>query len=295
VLSDRAQFWTIEVAAPPSARYGRLVMDGAWSGDICAAEHLLHDVAAAVPKSRRWTCLSTCGAFLRFDWPAGLRYQGNLDPSPTELSTLTEAAAKAVRKVLTKDLTDRLSAGFDYLTLGVDTVPTTDESIEQPHAELVCLVDLRGDSIHWTGKFYPTVGQQSSIVRFPELESHFVSLAGETVMVLGCHDLTVYSPRAQATAGGWRRNLNADFRALAAQHRPVAVLHHPHTTSKCSTWSSKWRQLEAELPCVKEYLGAGAYSFRDPGWKNRDSLARVLAANGRGATLDVVVRLGRVP
>jgi hypothetical protein len=147
VLSERAHLWTVEVVAPPTAKYGRVVMDGAWSGDLRAAEQLLHDVAAAMPKSRRLTCLCTCGAFLRFDWPAGLPEQGNLNPSPKQLGVLTEAAESAVRKVLTTDLTERLRGCSDYLTLGVDTmkdkVSTTEQTIEQPHAELVCLTRLR--------------------------------------------------------------------------------------------------------------------------------------------------------
>jgi hypothetical protein len=196
---------------------------------------------------------------------------------------------------LTKDLTERLRACSDYLTLGVDTrkdkVSTSEEIIEQPHAELVCLVDLRTGSIHWTGKFYPTNGQQRSIVRFPDLESHFVNLGGAPIMILGCHDLSVYSRRAQVKAQGWRRKLNIVFRAVAAKHRPAAVLHHPHTTTICGTWGWKWQQLRAELPSVTEYLGTGAYSFRDPRWQDRDPLARVLDANGRGAIFNVLVHL----
>jgi hypothetical protein len=249
-----------------------------------------------MPENRRLTCLCTCGAFLRFDWPAGLPDQGNLDPSPKDVRVLTEAAESAVRKVLTKDLTEHLRSCSDYLTLGVDTqkdkVSTTEQIIDVPHAELVCLIDLRTSSIRWTGKFYPTAGQQRSIMRFPDLESHFVSLGGAPIMILGCHDLSVYSPRSQAKAQGWRRKLNSDFRALAAKHRPVAVLHHPHTTTICGTWGWKWQQLRAELPSVTEHLGTGAYSFRDPRWQGRDTLPRVLDANGRGAILNVLVRLG---
>jgi hypothetical protein len=93
----------------------------------------------------------------------------------------------------------------------------------------------------------------------------------------------------------WRRDLNFQFRALAAARRPLEVLHHPHTTTKCWTWESKWQKLRAELPCVEDYLGTGAYSFRDAGWDQRDSLARVLDANRQGATLDVIVRLASSP
>ena len=128
-------------------------------------------------------------------------------------------------------------------------------------------------------------------MRFPDLESHFVTLGGAPTMILGCHDLRVYSARSQATAQGWRQKLNFDFRALAAKHRPVAVLHHPHTTTISGTWGWKWQQLQAELPSVAEYVGTGAYSFKDPRWQDRDSLARVLDANGRGAIFNVLVRL----
>jgi hypothetical protein len=89
VLSERAHFWTVEVVAPPTAKFGRVIMDGAWSGDLRAAERLLHNVAAAMPKGQRLTCLSTCGAFLRFDWPAGLPEQGSLNPGPKQLDLMT--------------------------------------------------------------------------------------------------------------------------------------------------------------------------------------------------------------
>ncbi len=298
ILSERAHFWTIRVVAPPSARYGRLVMDGAWNGDINAARRLLSDVANVLPTGRRLTCLCTCGAFLRFDWPEGLTYRGNLDPSPQEISVLVAAAESAVRNVLTNDVLDRLRARSDYVMLGVDThkdkVSTTCNIIDQPHAELVCLADLRNGAIHWTGKFYPTVGQQETIVRIPDLSTHFVKLGDDSVMILGCHDLSVYNPRSQATARGWRQNLNAGFRDVAAQRRPVVVLHHPHTTTKRGTWEVKWRRLADELGCTREYLGTGAYSFRDPGWDSRDTLTRVLEANRRGEILDVIVQLASV-
>ena len=198
ILSERTYVWAFKMGDFRNQRFARLVMDGAWAGDLNASRRLLGDVAAAWPSRYRSACLCTCGAFLRFDWPEDLPSAGNLDPGERELLALIGAAEKAVRKVLTRDFVDKLRACCEYITLGVDTrkdqVSTTFNVISQPHAELVCIVDLRKVAIHWTGKFYPTCGQKATIVRFPDLQSHFVKFDLGTVMILGCHDLSVYSP-----------------------------------------------------------------------------------------------------
>ena len=120
---------------------------------------MLSDAATALASRNRLTCLCTCGAFLRFDWPAGLPYRGNRDPKPHDIAALTAAGEAAVRRVLTDDLIRRLKPRCAYLTLGVDTKQATSSkargSFGQPHAELVCLVDMKTGSLHWTGKFWP--------------------------------------------------------------------------------------------------------------------------------------------
>ena len=253
-------------------------------------------MVATLSSSRRLTCLSTCGAFLRFGWPAELPAQGNLTPKSDDLIALTRAAEKTLRKLLTEDVVSALKAHCDYVTIGVDTqkdkVSTTYNVISQPHAELVSLVDLHADTVHWTGKFYPTPQQERSIVRFPDLESHFVRLNGEAVMILGCHDLSAYSPRGQARATGWRQDVSQEFRRIAVQHRPTVILQHPHTTVKCRTWKQQWQRLEEEMRFVEQYLGTGAYSYRDDGWDGRDDLERVLDSTQRGEIVSLVVRLG---
>ena len=295
-ISEGAHFWTINTIGSQSARYGRVVIDGAWAGDLNAARSLLRDVAAVLGPVHRLICLSMCGAFLRFEWPSEVPARGNLAPDSGELLALTGAAEKTVRELLTDDIVSALTTCCDHLTIGIDTkkdkVSTTYNVISQPHAELVCLVALRDRRIHWTGKFYPTPQQERSIIRFPELQSHFVELDGYRVMVLGCHDLSAYSPRGQAEAGRWRKKASEDFRRLAVQYRPTVVLQHPHTTVKCRTWKQQWQRLEQEMPFVEQYLGTGAYSYRDDGWDARDEFERVLDSTQHGEIMSVVVRLG---
>lgn len=296
ILSDRTHVWKIDFQAVENPRFARLVMDGAWSGGVNTARTLLAKLAAAWPNDRHLKCLCTCGAFLRFDWPAGLARRGNLNPNPGEIEVLIRAAEQAVRRVLSDDVVGHLRHCCDYLTLGVDTkkpnISTTYNVISQPHAELVCVADVRKGTLHWTGKFYPTPQQEKTIIRYPNLSSHFVQLDEMSVMVLGCHDLMAYSPRGQAKAGGWRKEVSAEYRRLAQQQRPRAVLHHPHTSVKVGTWRQPWRQLEQELPSVTEYLGTGAYSYRDDGWDNRDELQTLLWSTQKGHILNVIVRLG---
>jgi hypothetical protein len=295
ILSDRAHFWTINVEDKSKPKFGRIVFDGAWAGDSNSARSLLFDVAVALPVIPTLKCLSTCGAFLRFDWPQELEYIGDLNPDTNRLAVLTGAAEATVRNVFTQDLVERLKSKCDYVTIGIDTkkrkVSTTYNIINEPHAELVCLIDLHEGTFHWTGKFYPTPQQEPTILRYPDIQSHFVTLGADRVMILGCHDLSVYSARGQAAAGPWRRQIAADFRSLAKHERPVAVLHHPHTTVKPGTWRQQWRSLELELPTVSDYLGTAAYSIKDDGWQNRHGLPNVLKATQRGDVLNVVVRL----
>ena len=296
ILSDRTHVWKIEIVAVKNPKFGRLVTDGAWSGDANTARTLFANLATAWPSDCHLKCLCTCGAFLCFDWPAGLAHRGDLNPNSGEIELLIGAAEQTVRRVLSDDVVAALKQCCDYLTLGVDTrkrkISTTYNVVGQPHAELVCLVDLRKGSLHWTGKFYPTPQQERMIVRYPDLGSHFVQLDGIPIMVLGCHDLSVYSPRGQAKAGGWRKQVGVDFRRLAKLERSTVVLHHPHTAVKVGTWRQQWRQIEEELPTVTEYLGTGAYSYRDQGWDDRDNLQAILASTQKGNILNVVVRLG---
>ena len=124
---------------------------------------MLRDVTAALPTNYRGTCLCTCGGFLQFDWPPEIPDNGNCHPGPNEIRVLTDAAERAVRGVLTEDIASQLQGHWDYLTLGVDTRNDATDT----HAEMVCLVNIGDATVHWTGKFYPTTGQEQHLVGSP--------------------------------------------------------------------------------------------------------------------------------
>ena len=182
---------------------------GGWDGDVTLGRELLKRVCAQWPTVARPHCLVTCGAFLRFKWPEGL-FLG-ISSHPTQrLSKRVDAAERVVRDLLESELVLRLRQVTKYLTLGVNSplrnkVTTTGNRITSPHVELVCVVDLGSEPfrLHSTGKSYPTNSQADRLVRITDLTSHFTKLSpiGE-VLILGCHDLTMFNPRARANAQG---------------------------------------------------------------------------------------------
>ena len=133
------------------------------------------------------------------------------------------------------------------------------------------------------------------MVRVSDMTTHFSELEGTgKVMILGCHDLTLFNNRNLTNTGRWRSGLKMRFRELAVREKPLYVLHHPHTTVKAGTWRIPWTKLRELLPSVDHHAGAGRY------WEPRrrpseyDSLDAVLeATRGRHtSSVDVVVSTG---
>jgi len=108
------------------------------------------------------------------------------------------------------------------------------------------------------------------------------------VLVLGCHDPTMFNPRARANARRWRERTWKSFEAIAKGRKPVAVLHHPHTTVKTRTWSQAWSGLRQALPSVAIYIGAGRYQEDERDRSDYDSIYSILEATKHGPTLDFV-------
>ena len=298
ILGERANFWRLEFGGDEPFVLARIVMDGAWRGDVASARTLLTDLCSRWPKSKRVQCLTTCGAFLEFDWPSSITPQSdNRFPDEQAMKILESEGRKCGDALMEDSLVRKLANCTDFLTLGVDTykdeISNTQARIPEPHAELVYVVNLTTRAYHFTAKSYPTLGQEKGLLRNVNLESHFVGLNGNPTMVLGCHDLTLFNPRSDAKATGWRQRVKEEFKQLAAKQQPTWVLHHPHTTIKKRTWLAAWAGLERSLPSVEKYSGSGAYSRKDMGWDRRDSLKDVLAATKSEGVMDIVVHMAQ--
>ncbi len=295
ILGSGTQSWQIEVREEQNPSVARIIMAGEWRGNALEARQLLENICKKWPKGRKVNFLITCGGFIQFDWPESISREDigdNINPNRDCLDTLLKEAEKWANSVLDGGLGKQLSKFTDYITLGIDSrkekVSTTWNRIGEPHIELVFLKDLREDKLYWTGKSYPTPGQEKGLVRIADLNTHFLNLEIGKVMILGCHDLTIFNPRSR-NARGWRRKVNHDFKELARKEKPQYVLHHPHTTVKGWTWLCAWAGLTRMLPSVKQYAGAGRYYESDRECSQWDTLDKVLRSTGNTATIDFVI------
>jgi len=275
--------------------FARIIIAEEWDGQLRKARNILADVYRKWPKHRKAKILITCGGFIQYKWPNSISKRdigNNVMPNEKSVEALVEEAKKYVDWVLDDGLADKLKEVTDYLTLGIDTfkqkVSTTNNYIGKHHIELVFLIDLKSKKIYWTGKSYPTPSQKRGLVRIADLEKHFIELDDlGRVLVLGCHDLTIFNPRSK-NAKGWRKKLNSEFRKICQEKEPRIVLHHPHTTGCVRTWSAAWNGLSNELPSVEKYAGAGRY-FRSLE-KQLDKEDKLLQSTKLGSSIDFIVR-----
>ena len=284
----------IEFHSDSAPALARVLIAGPWVGDVGEARSLLERIASHWPQGQKVWCLVTPGAFVRFDRDALPTVGDNYQPPPEAVDKLFSVARQCCERLLDDRLRSALLRCARYLTVGVDSqkekISRSQQHIKEIHSELVCLVDLKTGKIHVTGKAYPTTGQQGTLIRIPDLQSHFVSLDCGPTMVLGCHDLSIYSNRGESTTKQrWRKEIRAGFKQLAKKYKPAVVLHHPHTTIKKTTWIQSWNKLKEDLPSVKNFTGAGRYSEDDEGWAKRHPLDDVLERTKLGPTLDIVV------
>jgi hypothetical protein len=284
----------------PEPWIARIVVDGVWSKKPDDAIKLLNEISDIwsnddAIKKFKTQFLMTCGGFLEFEWPSHItkEFIGDCwNPNSVALSHLISAADLTLRRVLTPELLAKLAKLTNYITIGVDSykelISTTKNYINVPHVELVSLVNTQTGHSIWTGKSYPTNAQQGGLVRVQDLETHFISLPSiGNVMILGCHDLNIFNNRNLKHTGLLRKTLKNELRRLTKTKKPIAILHHPHTTPSSHTWASSWGWVRTELPSVKWYASAGSYDDK----KELPSLdnTNVLDDTKQGDSIDFVV------
>jgi|Deesub1362A_J573_1020465.scaffolds.fasta_scaffold03670_7 hypothetical protein len=191
-----------------------------------------------------------------------------------------DEALKAGERYAAK-LLEGVEIDADHLFIGVDSYSG---NLTKPHVELS--ITCSPDPWHCTGKIYPTVNQERGLIK-ADIDSHFLKV-NERVVILCCHDLTMFNPRSDSSAKGWRREIKEKFREKFIEFKPEVVLHHSHNTDTPFTWLASWRNLE-KISGVRHYATSGVY-YREGGV--RVGIDRTSELTKKGSVLDVVTRLG---
>ena len=238
----------------------------------------------------------TPGGFVRIPFQFG-DIQGGWC-SEHHFDRLKVPGADAVKRLLTKKVLRYLVDRAKFLTIGIDLNNTDDKFSDETHAELVALVDVElGEVIHWTGKSYPTTGandQSRTLVQAP-LQSHCFAYGRDRILILGCHDLHMFSGRGRKSAFGrtHKECRSADMLRLAQEFGPRIVLHHPHTTYSPRVWQGAWGKLLKEQLTTVESWASGIAFCGNPEcprkWKRHQTIEQTCDKTRSADVVDVTV------
>lgn len=273
------------------------------SGEVTIARITLRDPRDNSPKGAEAVILR---AFTD-EWPRGTRAEMTITPGglafvrhegvwagsrgwetiPGDFQAAVHRAVPYLRKILTNRVWKAARQRTRWLTIGIDQDWGPEDLWPRAHAELVAIVDVeREEVVGWTGKSFPVLNQQRDLIQAP-LDSHFVTLGRRRVVVLGCHDLSMYNARGYANQdpAGTRRKRCDKFRRMCRQFSPTIVVQHPHSTDSPNIWRTAWAGLRDDLPTVQCWA-SGIYYKRKARGKFADVLRSTRSSKG---VLDVVV------
>lgn len=225
-----------------------------------------------------------------------------------DLDKLIPHAEAAVAAVVQGDVLKNAKRRTRFLTLGVDLNGERDkeERIQGDHdcrrscaqacthSELVAVLDTEsGKVVHWTGKSHPTKGQQHTLVHVKDLRTHFLEIGSERLLLLGCHDLHLFSGRGRPSKNGLtpKEKRRRRMRKLACKFEPTMILHHPHSTYSRYVWSGAWGKTRKTLPTARIWASGIAFCSNPESWKPWQTLDATRAATASESGIaDVVIK-----
>ena len=267
----------------------RLVVKGWPSPRLITLEKWLYQsVIHLKNKDQKTKFLITPGGFSLGKFPKQWDKASGWDSPKESLAELVPHALPVVEQVVSKRVLKAAKNVVSYITLNVDLR----SSSTKKHAELIALIDVKAEKIlGWTGKSYPTTNQENTLIHVTDLSSHLFEIGSDRIIILGCHDLNVYSGRARANqkAGGSRNQRSQQMLKYFKRFNPTHIIQHPHGTDTWRSWNGTWKQLLARHPDI---YWASAIGYASNNGKCRAPLKDVLAlTHYKGSkALDVVVK-----
>lgn len=237
-------------------------------------------LAQEIKDNQVFDFLVTPGGFIHFKWPKKfsevIKDQRESQKMIPGLKKIADETIKNFWGSLPAKTRQKLQTAVKFITFGVDSNNKDEYDNVIQCIQFVALFDTQKSKvIHWTGKSYPTTyDQKVRLIEFEDLKSHFLKVNNETLCLLGCHDLKIFSPRAKAIAGQVKQHKIKQFDKLMKQHKPNLIIQHPHTTDTYKIWNTEWKTIEKEYPFVKEYVSGIRYY--NSGYKKRGTIKSVI-------------------
>lgn len=269
---------------------GRVITQGKLSNNSVLRMHdcRLALLAACRGFNSHLSVLQTPGGFL-YDYQDLKKYVSGRLSTYENFLTITKNANKIVIQLMEDcALKALLKTKTDFVTLGIDVFDKNNFKIQ---AELVCTYNTNRETVMcWTGKSYPTKEQEDSLIYCNNLETHFQKINGLSVLILGCHDLNLFSPRSRASVskGSFKDKTISAIQALSDQYKPYVVLQHPHYTDSPNIWQPGWSGIKRWVPSVRIYSSGIHYANRE-GKPPRKPLQSILQRTAQGTVENVIV------
>ena len=267
----------------------RIVTRGQTPAGTKAPERILLDAFEKKwPLDTRAKFAITPDGFVRHGFPRNWSGRSGWESRARDVESLFVLATRHLESVVTSRVYAAAAGKAEVLTVGLDLL----DGPNLLHAELVAVFDVGlRRLVRWTGKSYPTSDQEHTLVHVRSLESHLLEIAGERVLVLGCHDLNMFSPRGHANQSpdGLRRARCDEMKEILLDFEPTVVLQHPHSTDTPNIWRLPWLSLEKRAPSITCWAsGLGYYKWEGT---PRAPLGRVkeLTKGGSRATMDIEI------
>jgi len=245
-----------------------------------SATKAFNHLAQEIGNNENYDYLVTPGGFIHFKWTVKFStVVKEQKESQKMIPTLKKLADETIHNfwdTLPTKTKNKLQSKIKFITFGVDSNNKDEDENVIQCIQFVALFDTaKSKVIHWTGKSYPTTyDQKVRLVEFEDLKTHFVKVNKETVCLLGCHDLKIFSPRAKAIAGTERQRKIKEFDKLMKEFKPNLIIQHPHNTDTYKIWNTEWKTVEKLYPFVTEYV-SGIRHYRY-GQKRRGTIQTVI-------------------
>lgn len=175
----------------------RLALRGHPPRLLVAGRELIEDGLGRWPAGVTAKFLLLPGGFASASWPRSWSGRWGWDSDVNDFEILKRHIEPCIATLISARVRRAALGKVDVIVFGIDVCSDPKTG---PLAELAVVYHLANSVWHITGKSFPR-GDQHRVIRVKDLRSHFVESSGERVLVLGCHDLNIFSPRDGVGSG----------------------------------------------------------------------------------------------